>query len=402
MGDTIPEKGPDTLRVYSQNINGISMQQMEDDFHYKLHQMALRQVDITGWAETNIEWNDHSVNKELFAIMKRHFPGGAWKPSTSNIPMPTNYKPGGNLMVLGKNIRSRTTIFKKDSMGRWVWAVIQGRTESIAIIQAYVPGSNKGIMSTFAQQYQQIQKRDNIGCPDVMREFYKDLHTLLTEVAPAKIILMGDFNQEPESDVMLELQSIHHLQDAYGYYHPGSETNTHKQGTRRIDFILMSPALLPMIQNIGYESFDSGIISDHRGMYVDLNLKVLQTNQDMYSRRMKSNQSTRVKKYRKKLHKKLMMQRIPQQIRKLGKIQKKEWTSKHTNKLLCLDRVITKAMLDAERKCLLAHTAPWSPVIQDKYEDIKHIKKKDQKTNKKNYDPMGANTRTKRSRDSED
>lgn len=174
-------------------------------------QMEKRQIDIIGWLETNLEWNDYTVNTKLYQIMKRHFPGGVWKPSTSNIPMQTNYKPGGHLMILSKGSRSHTMEFNRDSFGRWVWTVLQGHMDPIAIIPVYVPGSNMGIMSAFAQQYQQLQTQDRIGCPSVQAEYYKDLHKLLTKVAPAKIILMGDFNQDPESEEMLELQSTFQL-----------------------------------------------------------------------------------------------------------------------------------------------------------------------------------------------
>ena len=103
-----------------------------------------------------------------------------------------------------------------------------------------------------------------------------------------------------------------------------------------------------MILNIGYESFDSGILLDHRGMYMDVDLQALQTNPEVYSQRMRSNQSTRVKKYRKNLIKKLNMKRIMQQIKKLTKISRREWKRTHTNKLRRLDKIIMKAMLDAE------------------------------------------------------
>ena len=128
--------------------------------------------------------------------MKHHFLGGAWKPGTSKIPMKTRYKPGGNLLVMTKKIKSRTTELKPDGMGRCVWTVLQGREDPISIVKIYVPRSKKGIFSAYTQQYQQIQKDSCNKSPQVMETFYPDLHRLLQKLKPAKIILMRDFNHD--------------------------------------------------------------------------------------------------------------------------------------------------------------------------------------------------------------
>ena len=39
LGDPLHEKHSNMIRIYSQNINGISIQHLEDDFQYKLTQM---------------------------------------------------------------------------------------------------------------------------------------------------------------------------------------------------------------------------------------------------------------------------------------------------------------------------------------------------------------------------
>lgn len=121
---------------------------------------------------------------------------------------------------------------------------------------------------------------------------------------------------------------------------------------------------------------------------MDIDPQVFQSNPDVYNRKMKSNQSTRVKRYRKNLLKKLGVTKIPRQIHKLQKINTEEWTHAHTKKLERLDAVITQAMLDAERKCLPAHLAPWSSIIQDKYEEVKYIKK-NQENSKTPQDTVG-------------
>merc|ERR1712115_738444 len=118
-----------------QNVNGIPVQDIEDEFHHMLNLMTIQDINICGWSETNIEWNDHRIYQKLYQIMKRHYQGGTWQPSTSNIAMKSTYKPGGNLMILNKNINSRTNSFQKDEMGRWVWTEIRGQQKPVVVIQ---------------------------------------------------------------------------------------------------------------------------------------------------------------------------------------------------------------------------------------------------------------------------
>lgn len=375
-GDSMPEKPPNVMRLYSQNVNGISLSNMEEDFHHMMDLMSVRMVDVIGWSETNIEWFDYDVNQKLYRIMKQHYPGGAWKPSTSKIPMKSTYKPGGNLLILDKAIKGRTMEFQTDPMGRWVWSTLQGSINPITIIQLYVPGSHKGITSAYAQQFQQIQAQERIKFPQVTKTYYRDLNNLLMKHSKSRLILMGDFNQEADSEELLDLQANYNLRDVFAHFHEETEINTHKRGTKRIDFFLISASLIPLVRNVGYESFDGGIISDHRGMFLDLDMQALQKNKQSILRRMKSNQGKRVKHYRRRLAKELQRRNIERRIGKLLTLKESEWKNTHTRKLYQLDKEITKAMLRAEHRCIPAHVAPWSPKIKEKYDEVKWIKKK--------------------------
>ena len=126
------------IRLYTQNINGIPLKDIEDEFHHMLSMMVMRDINVIGWSETNIEWYDSQIYQKLYKVMKQHYKGGSWKPCTSGIPMHSNYKPGGNIMILNKRMKSRTITVSKDEMGRWVWTVIQGNQKEIAIIQVQI------------------------------------------------------------------------------------------------------------------------------------------------------------------------------------------------------------------------------------------------------------------------
>jgi hypothetical protein len=46
--------------------------------------------------------------------------------------------------------------------------------------------------------------------------------------------------------------------------------STYNGGTKRLDYILTSPATLPFIRNAGYLPFFEGISTDHRGLFLNL------------------------------------------------------------------------------------------------------------------------------------
>ena len=50
---------------------------------------------------------------------------------------------------------------------------------------------------------------------------------------------------------------------------------TYQRGTKRLDYVLVSPSLLPHIRAAGYDPFGYRISSDHRGMYLDFETEAL-------------------------------------------------------------------------------------------------------------------------------
>lgn len=228
MGDRHTDKSKDTIWIYSQNVHGISTNDYSSDFTVKLHVMLEWKVDIMGWSETNLEWNDYKVQQELYKQLKSHMPGSSWKLTTSGVPSDTPYKPGGNLMVLSKPVRARTWEFNQDRMGRWVWTMIYGKVHNILIVQLYVLGSEKGIFSTYAQQYLQIKWDIGTETPYVIHKYFVDLHIFLEKYKHSQKIIMGDFNQSIEEEEIQEIVQRHDLYDVFQYAHPTQEElNTH-------------------------------------------------------------------------------------------------------------------------------------------------------------------------------
>jgi hypothetical protein len=81
--------------------------------------------------------------------------------------------------------------------------------------------------------------------------------------------MIGDVNQG-----LTKLCSECHLKDVIyeRHGHRNKDFNTYARGNTCIDYILMAERLEGAIQECGYLPFNQSIISDHRGLYVDVDI----------------------------------------------------------------------------------------------------------------------------------
>lgn len=105
--------------------------------------------------------------------------------------------------------------------------------------------------------------------------FISDLQAFILQIQAANedVILVGDFNEElnaPNSR-MGELATRCGLADVFAIRLGSSDLPaTYQRGTKRLDYVLATPLLVPSIIAAGYDPFSYRIPSDHRGMYIDL------------------------------------------------------------------------------------------------------------------------------------
>ena len=92
------------------------------------------------------------------------------------------------------------------------------------------------------------------------------------------VVLGGDFNEsiKDQNAGILRLATNAELIDHFIFFFPHHEEfGTHEAGSRRIDYILMSPRILHSVKAVGYAPFYYATNSDHRPIIVDFNTKKL-------------------------------------------------------------------------------------------------------------------------------
>ena len=324
--------------------------------------MTARDVDIFGWSETNIEWNDFLLNNTLYKHFQREFPGGKWIPATSKSPFKTTYKPGGVLLGATRWINSQVELTGKDPLGRWSWMVFRGQPSSILVVQLYIPPFDQtGLFTTAVQQWEQLRTSQQPN-PSVRKAYFKHLHQFLCKHADKETIIMGDFNLPPDNPNIADLRAEHDLRDVYSHIHHDTVFNTHKEGSQRIDYALATPTILKHIVRMGYEGINSGIQSDHRGLFLDLDRKIITNTAPVYKRKLDSRRSNRTKAYRERFYTSLINKNNLNRIQILvEQSENKEWNKKSERHIQQADRDITASMISAKTKRTPAHNSPWNP-----------------------------------------
>ena len=88
---------------------------------------------------------------------------------------------------------------------------------------------------------------------------------------------MFDVNEQAGAEVegMGKLTITCNLTDIHAMKHGTTTTATYTRGTKKIDYMLISNGLKPMVTSCGLLAFYDGIHSDHCGAFIDFNTSML-------------------------------------------------------------------------------------------------------------------------------
>jgi hypothetical protein len=128
-----------------------------------------------------------------------------------------------------------------------------------------------------------LLRESGIKSPDPIKWFYQDLSTELQAWTNKgyEILLMMDANEHigEKPGGIGKIISTFKLTDLILYKHPEKEIpNTYSRGKRRIDYIFGTSKVTKHCQEAGILPFGMGFPSDHRGVFIRLNIEqVLQS-----------------------------------------------------------------------------------------------------------------------------
>jgi flagellar hook protein FlgE len=362
------------VRVYCQNVCGVFDREgigLESAFK----EIKQAGADIFTFNETHGD-ESNAVARRALRIAKQRM----WRDnnedckivhSSSTAPVINFTKPGGNMVGITGSLVGRIRDTITDPYGRWCGYTLIGRdTKEILVLTAYNVSQYKNAKvgdDTLFNQQVALYKLNNIRDPDPKEIFINDL-TLLIQKARKEdkdIILTGDFNELVGDDPrgMAKVLAAGNLTDAHDHQHGTVEISTYTRGTKRLDYVFVTPRLVDHILRSGYESFHARIASDHRGYFVDFALAGFLDRQlpaifSASSRAIRGTHPSNITKYVEYLDEYLEERDIYRKVK-----EQKHWYNKE--KLEKLDRIITMGMLEAEDQCRIHHRQPWSKEVNE-------------------------------------
>ena len=276
-------KPTNTERFYWQNANGLKLDCEGGDFKEACVHMRSIEASHLGLTEHNTDCNKYHVKSNYYKSMQQIFDHGKLVLSCSPTPAEHIYKPGGTLSLVTGNLTGRLKGKGHDKLGRWSYVDLNARDDRVIRVLTVYQVCNSspesvGPATAIAQQHSLLRQQDKTsGHPRT--HFRRDLIAFVKQAIDMKyeVVIGGDFNEVLGSDSagMAKLCRETGLVDGM-YHHLGIRTGaTYNRGTKRIDYVLMSPTLLPCIKRCGYEPFNERITSDHRGFYIDLDQTML-------------------------------------------------------------------------------------------------------------------------------
>jgi hypothetical protein len=404
-GHSLPVIDPSKVfRVFLQNPNGLSLKYknfpLQNDFYISHDYRA----PILSLPETNVNWNLTYQSSIFMSLLHNTWRTSAYSFSKAPKDFLSQYQPGGTATIVCNDWVSRVFDIGEDHLGLgwWSFVTLQGKGQKkITIVMAYNASLILGDTTNFHQQQWVLttlhvahnQRVDS----QPRRQFMLDLQAWLEHIIQDnhEVILSMDANTTYDPDTrhsshpvifktgvptadkkqdgtLASLIATCGLTDPLARHHNQRPfPPSHIRGSERIDFILVTPALLPMVLVSRCMSHHSLFTSDHRPCYIDLG-PIAFFSDPAYEieprtyRRLRLNDPKLTLQYQTELHDQLTHHDIFNKLDQLKEhAQQGTWTDQHTQQYLSLDNTIMVAMLHAENKTgrKTSTKYDWSPTL---------------------------------------
>ena len=382
VGDPIEcEKGQD-VRIYFQNVNGISA----GGNLLKAEEIVIAWkaigVDILGWAETNINFRHPSdPTTVLKSKLHKHHKTYTVETSSSGIESKHIHQPGGVTTIMTGKLTGRIKKRFADKLGRWSGYTICGKEKKLTILTAYqvCKATNPGSNTASEQQRTKLMLREQGKARkkselDPRKAFCEDLDSFLKQIKEEnhEIIIMMDANEciYERASKLRNVMSKHELTDVHRTLHDTNdpeEWRTYNRGSKKIDYIFATPGVVEWTKKSGMEEFNSRIQSDHRGLWMDVDMHSLLGGKipDLIppqQRGVTGKDPKTTKKFRDELHKYLIAHNFEKRIKTIKELtEKKEKEEKIASLIQALDRDLERGMIASEKKAAKPVRPDWSP-----------------------------------------
>ena len=273
-------KAANTLRLLFQNVNGLGPQYAQQLSILANEQIAL-EVDILAITEHCVNIHHRDTHKSLHNTLRTSIQEKTALQINSSATTTTNtYLPGGTAILITGDAVGRLEPNGKggDKMGRWSFIHLRRQNlPPLTIFSVYQVNQRptNDIGNTAWHQQRLALNSSDRHDTHPRTAFVEDLTASIRHFQQLKheIIIGGDFNEtaQKHNSGILRIMTNTGLIDVWAHTQPSHpDFNTYARGSQRIDSVLASPSLIPMIRNVAYTPFQWFTNSDHRAMMIDI------------------------------------------------------------------------------------------------------------------------------------
>jgi hypothetical protein len=373
-GHNMPPKGEHIFRVGLRNINSLPLLSAHSKNAIFTSDILQGQYDVFCATETNIAWNNVPIQDRLNERFRGHFEFSNMITShNKDSTYKEKFQRGGTLMVCNGPACGRIIEKGTDDiiLGRWSWMKLRGsKGLTLVIASLYRPVKSNGALSTYQQQKNVLRDMDIDVCPRQM--LLQDLATQIKKwkLEGHQVIITGDFNEDVRSKYITQFFQELQMSELILKQHGLEAPNTYMEGSAPIDGIFGTRGLEAVYS--GYRSFSDGLHSDHRTLWVDLDMTTLLGTiaPPLWSpkaRRLQCNDPNLVKRFvhlRLKHYEEHKLDAKKSALEELltSRAPYEEWVRLFEE----LDKLRVEGILYAEHQCrkLRMGNIPWSPDLQ--------------------------------------
>ena len=187
------------------------------------------------------------------------------------------------------------------------------------------------------------------------------------------IVLMTDVNEASRHGSAVDwLIYACHLSDVHAKCGTTPPPATYHRGTDKIDFVLVSARLAPMVTAAAILGLHDGYLSDHRALLVDFDAQSLFMGVTSpvvapSARRLTSTNPIAVHTYVENMLIKIERHGLAAKVFTLQQISEcGQWTEEQVREWESIDWILEEARISSERKCKAkkSGSAPWSPALK--------------------------------------
>jgi hypothetical protein len=379
----------DKCRILYNNVNTISYGSALADCSLLAENAVKRGAEIVGWVETNIDWTYRDIKWDCTQIVRKAWKHAKMSVSSSTEVFETPYQPGGTATIVGGAWAGRATTANDSELGRWSEIRLEGKAnKAVSIITAYgvIEKNTSGEKTVYAQQ-RKILERQGIHNPEPRSAMFKDLGARIKTLIGQgeEIILLIDTNDslsDPRSK-FTGWTNENKLVDILVQQH-GSEDEpaTYAGGSKRIDYILMTPKISEFVEAAGILELKAYSDSDHRALYADIDMAAFLGGkpsplENSTLRGISSGDPRAVKQYTEALEKELRERRIEERMAEIiTSIENNGGVASEAHRagMEELEESFSEARIKSEKKCKHIRSHPWSPTLRSAREDVRYWK----------------------------